>query len=142
MMKGSLHCMQEIIHSTGTTLKYHINTNLRGNVSTFNPQLNMNDGRTKEDQLWKAIKDGDVPTVQTLLTRYPDLIRYRDFYVSPSSLYVTDDITVLLFADLSSTTCVIAFNADAVNNVAVYVCINYAYVLVVLYRIILFMLCY
>jgi hypothetical protein len=36
MMKGSLHCMQEIIHSTGTTLKYHINTNLRGNVSTFN----------------------------------------------------------------------------------------------------------
>jgi hypothetical protein len=44
----------------------------------------MNEERKNGDQLWKAIEDGDVPTVQTLLTRHPDLIRYRNFYVSPS----------------------------------------------------------
>jgi hypothetical protein len=31
----------------------------------------------------KAIEAGDVPTVQTLLTRRPDLIHYR-IHVSPS----------------------------------------------------------
>jgi hypothetical protein len=45
------------------------------------------DNDTKKTEEWdplvNAIYRGDVSTVQTLLTRYPDLIRYRGKDVSP-----------------------------------------------------------
>jgi hypothetical protein len=43
----------------------------------------MNSETEEWDQLESAIKVGDVSTVQTLLVRYSDLIRYRAKYVSP-----------------------------------------------------------
>jgi hypothetical protein len=43
----------------------------------------MNDDAEEWNQLKDAIGRGEVSPVQTLLTRHPDLIRYRDILVSP-----------------------------------------------------------
>jgi hypothetical protein len=74
-------------------LKCRITANIGGNISS-STQLNMDYDTEEWKQLKKAIDDGDVSTIQALLTRYPDLIRYRDktFVSHHRTLYAADDV--------------------------------------------------